>query len=114
MNPIRHPKPLVCDCPECGGRTWTINDVRAHPLFDGRQVNAASIAAVGQLIGHPLRYPSATPAGAWTADRDAPQRGQDTRTAHVRNSDPEAMEVMAVNGQRIAARLDSGEMGGGE
>lgn len=66
--------PIVCYCHECGGRFWSLDEVRSHPEFPGGPINGMTLRKIGTAVGHPIAYQNtrAKTVGDWHKASDAP------------------------------------------
>jgi hypothetical protein len=107
------PKVIVCPCPECRGRAWSLEEIRHECGANGgnpdQVVNGLTLPKIAKLIDHPLRYLDATPAGAWHPSAPV-AREESEGSRWIRNTDPEALEIGPINPMRLSAKLDSGEV----
>lgn len=108
------PKPIHCRCTECGGKAWTLDEIRALPeVAGGKTVNGLTLPAISRVTHHDFYYPSVTPLGTWRKAKPAARPAEAPREPHRYGSDPIVREMMAIQPKRLDVTFIGGGDGGG-
>jgi hypothetical protein len=86
---------IVCGCRECEGKVWTVNEIRALPGVNNRAIAGHTFPGINGMTGHLFAYHNPKAIGDWRKNGEATHEAQpDPTRRHVRNCDPEAMELL--------------------
>lgn len=105
------PRTIACRCELCGGKTWTVAEIRALPNTP-ITINPLTLVKASAVSGHQFYYPTGRPLGTWRKAKPAPRPAEAPREPHRYGSDPLVREMMAIQPKRLDLTFIAGAEGG--